>query len=677
MLVAKDKIPKSEYRQEECLPKNKLDRPYNNWVAPGLPKHPVLALCETETDIDYFAQPSAPKIDKIIALTPQAAAYCCLTDTPYLKIEDFFDVRAFWHGDEPMVALQGHWAESIDAFLEDVYPPFREAGFQPAGASFFFLKIMADMLFRAVFGLSHLFVTIHPKHVYYFSTQTADDAIDETLLFKDSVYRRLLPLSAEVYDVSIEQLPLFRGKRDIWQPKKAAPRKTLIGRLLSVLPPELINHLRQAKHLGFAGLFKANRAADDPILLYSNSFEVDMVVRCARKMGFRAKTFDEILPPGNGYDQETSDLTASLEKAWEHICQSHIFREPLRWCGVDMFNIAESRFKYWWHTLIPHLWGMFQHACIRFRQEPPNVVMAYSPWSSQHHALFQAARLFKIPTLTYQHGGFEGNCEYTIYDMTDLRQSDYRLVYGEGNAAYLQERKEQSAVACAKIIPVGSARLDALRETLEMESDRSYVRQKLNVEESETLILYLPTSYQYNWYMSRQAYLGVSYIELHAQVINVLREFSQLRFVYKPFPEQPLDPICQIIEASCPNCKVVLDMPVERLLQGSDAFILDIPSTGLLEALLTAKPILVFSDQRFIALRSEARTLLNKRVTLCETPDDFIDQLRLFLRRGDFEKLEYADREFLRAYGTFKDDGNSVHHAFEALDQIAKVLPKK
>lgn len=677
MPLAKDKIPKSKYQQTVCLPKNKLDCSYNNWVAPALPENPILALCETETDIDYFSQPTVPQIDMIIALTPQAAAHCYLTETPYLKIEDFFDVSAFWHGDEPMLATQRHWAESIDALLADVYPPFQEAEFQPAGASFFFLKIIIDKLFKAAFGLSHLFIASRPKHVYYFPGQTTNDAIDELLLFNDSVYRQLLPLAAAIYNVKIERMPMFSGKRDIWQPNKIAGKKTLKEWLLSTLPPKVINHLRQAKHLIFASLFKENGEAAGPTLLYSSGGDTDIVVRYARQMGFRAKTFDEILPPVNNYDRELPDLTKALGKAWEQICQSHIFREPLCWCGIDMFSIADSRLKYWWHTLIPRLWEMFQQACTQFQQTPPNIVMTYTPWSLQHHALFQAARLFKIPTVTYQHGGFEGNCEYTTYDMTDMRQSDYRLVYGEGIAAYLQDRKAHSSTPRAEIISVGSARLDALRVTLEGEKHRSYVRRRLNIADSETLILYLPTSYQYNWYMAREAYLSVPYLELLIQVMNVLREFPKFHFVYKPFPEQPLDPICQIIEAICPNCMIVIDIPVEKLFQGCDAFILDMPSTGLLEALLTPKPVLVFSDQRFIALRPEARMRLSKRVGLSETPYDFMQQLRLFLSQGKFEKLKYADCEFLRDYGTFKDDGNSAQRAVAALNEIMEVSSKK
>jgi hypothetical protein len=192
----------------------------------------------------------------------------------------------------------------------------------------------------------------------------------------------------------------------------------------------------------------------------------------------------------------------------------------------------------------------------------------------------------------------------------------------------------------------------------------------LSIEASAQVVLYVPTSYQYNWYLARQSYLGVPYFQLLLQVIEILREFPRTHFIYKPFPELPLDPIIKLISERCSSCRVITDMSVFELAQASDACIFDIPSTGLLEAFLTDKPTLVFSDSRFVALRPKARTLLRKRAILCETPADYLSQMRLFLGSGDFQDLENADREFLRMYGTYEDDGRSADRAVAALKEI-------
>lgn len=314
---------------------------------------------------------------------------------------------------------------------------------------------------------------------------------------------------------------------------------------------------------------------------------------------------------------------------------------------------------------------MCKQAREHFARQRPGAVLFYSPWSVSHFAVTQAARSLGIPVVTHQHGSFE--IEYSTLDMVDMRMSDYRLVYGEGQASYLTERSGRYKERRAQVLAVGSAYVDALAGAPDR---RAQTRRKLGVTDKEHLVVYIPTSYQYNWYMARQSYLGVPYFDLLAKVIETLSKFSQLRLVYKPFPEFPPDPMVRVIGARCPNCQVT-DIPPPRLFQASDAIIVDMPSTALLEALLTNKEMLVFSDRRCLALRPDARELLRKRVLLTETPEDFLEQLDRFLSKEQFEVLEKPNREFLQVYGTYLDDGRSVERAINALREIVQThLPR-
>jgi hypothetical protein len=185
-------------------------------------------------------------------------------------------------------------------------------------------------------------------------------------------------------------------------------------------------------------------------------------------------------------------------------------------------------------------------------------------------------------------------------------------------------------------------------------------------------VLYLAGSYQNRgWYMCRGAYLGVPYFQLLAQVADLFRRFPHVHFLYKPFPTRPLDPVVRLIEPGCPNVSVVSHIPVAELLQASDAYVIDIPSTALLEALLTPKPILAYSDRRFVALRPEARELLRRRAVVSEMPAEFIRELDAFLSRDSFDELADPDDAFLRAYGTYLNDGHSAERAARAVVEIA------
>lgn len=657
----------------ECLPQAKLERPYNDWTAPCLPPHPTLALCETESEVVHIAQAAQLKIDALIALTPQAACQCYLMGLPYYKIEDFFDVTAFCAADEPMLSLQSRWSDAVDDFLWKAIPDFQKYGFRPAGHYFFFLKIVSDMLFRAAFGLAHLFLSSRPKQVIYFVANITD-VVPKTLFFNDSVYCLILPAIAQEYGIALTPLPL-RAREHDFVPRSVEPVSSGLGLrrfLRSVLPPSMIQILRQVKYEGLSGLLLRMRSwrTEVPTIVFDGggANDVSLIMQLAKKEGLRGELVTGLMRHFQPTYQVSAGISHLLENVWPQINAQPFFGEPFRWVGIDLRAVAETRLHYWWRTIIPAMWQTLLQSRAYFEVQRPQAVLFSSPWEPEHYGVLQAARSLGIPTVTCQHGGFEGNCEYTAYDMIDLRHADYRLVYGDGIAAYLRERIERCVEVRAQVVTVGSARLDALRQAPDT---RTNIRRRLGIGPVEQLVAYLPTTYQHHiWYMAREAYLGVPYFALLAQVVEILREFPRLRFVYKPFPILPQDPIVKVIADRCPNCQVVTDISVPELIQASDTCIIDIPSTALLEALLTNKPMLVFSDSRFISLRPEARILLRKRVTLSETPEDYLNQLRMFLSQGRFHELEHADREFLRAYGTHLDDGRSAQRAMNALQEI-------
>jgi hypothetical protein len=117
--------------------------------------------------------------------------------------------------------------------------------------------------------------------------------------------------------------------------------------------------------------------------------------------------------------------------------------------------------------------------------------------------------------------------------------------------------------------------------------------------------------------------------------------------------------------------RIVSDMPFTELLRAFDAVVFDIPSTAMLEAMQTDRPMLVMADSRCITLLPEARQSLRRRVRLAEDPDEFIEALGEFLAL-DYEAERNADREFIRSYGTHLDDGHSADRAARAVIELAR-----
>ncbi len=654
----------------DCLIHDRLERPFNDWAAPPLPERPVVVLCESQEEVLHAASTSDLQADALVALTPQAAYECRMLEIPFYKIEDFFDITAFSVGDEPMLSLQSRWSDAIDSFGRDRVPEFEELGFRPAGNYFYFLKVVIDMLFRASFGLAHLFSSCRDPYVISYNADTPG-GLDDTLFFKESVYKLILPSCAQEYGVELTVLPACEkgSGRDDYPAvrRRASFGGFAMGVLKRTLPAAMTRHLQEIRKQGLRNWFLTKPPSKgSPEIVCQGPYDVDPVMDLAQKKGLSVRPLAEVIASLPAQGSLAEDLRGRLTNVWLELKCQPFFTEPFRWLGIDLFPAAETRLYHWWQRIVPAMWETLIQARESFQARRPDVLfMAISSRPEDLGAL-QAARSLGIPTVTFQHGGFIGNCEYTILDMTDLRHADYRFVYGNGTLSYHRERQNRWQEKRAEVLAVGSPRLDALQRAA---TKQNKVRRQLGIKPSQRLIFYLPTSYQPDWYMAREAYFGVPYFELLTKVIKVFGEFSRHRFVYKPFPERPMDPVAALAR-ELPNCLVVTDISVPELAQASDAIIVDLPSTGLLEALLTSKPMLVLSDARFVTLRPEARELLCKRAGLAETPEEFFRQLRLFLSRDEFTELERPDRSFLRSYGTHLDDGRSAERAFEALRKI-------
>ncbi len=595
-------------------------------------------------------------------MTPQAACECELRGLDYLALEDFFDVTAFLDADEPMLALQGEWADKVDAFAWESLPELRALGLRPAGHYVFFLKVLIDTLYRAAFELSHLLHAAGPARLVYFE-DALGGPVPETLFFPRSVRTATLPFLAEVYGAE-----LAPQSRDV--PGKEPRARGLGPALEQYLSPQVAAQLRAVKHAGLAGLIPWRPGSDRrPEVVCGPGYDVDHVAERLAGAGYRIRPLVEplslFLRTGG---RRRGELRSALAELWPRLRAEAFFAEPFRWEGVDLLPLAEARLEHWWMEVVPAMWEALTRARERFERSRPQAVLLYSPWSPEDHGALQGARSLGVPTITVQHGGFEGNCEYTTYDLTDLRLADYRFVYGEGTAAYLRERAARAVEPRAKVVATGSARLDALRSVSGRHSD---LRRRIAVPQGRPLVLYLAGSYQHRgWYMCRGAYLGVPYFRLLAQVVETFKRFPDVHFLYKPFPEHPLDPVARLIDKGVANVTVVRDIPVSDLFEACDAYAIDIPSTALLEALLTPKPVLTYADARFVRLRPEACELLRRRAVVSETPDAFIGDLEAFLSTSSFEELVDADETFLCAYGTHLNDGRSAERAAQGVSDV-------
>ena len=95
---------------------------------------------------------------------------------------------------------------------------------------------------------------------------------------------------------------------------------------------------------------------------------------------------------------------------------------------------------------------------------------------------------------------------------------------------------------------------------------------------------------------------------------------------------------------------------------------IDWPSTVLLEALTTSKPIFVYTGH--LHIDDQAQKLLERRASCHGDLKDFVDTLEKFLSGGSINNKDLNDKEFLKRYGIYK--GASGIRAAKELNEIIK-----
>ena len=113
-------------------------------------------------------------------------------------------------------------------------------------------------------------------------------------------------------------------------------------------------------------------------------------------------------------------------------------------------------------------------------------------------------------------------------------------------------------------------------------------------------------------------------------------------------------------------------MPFRDFLHDADLFIMDHPSTTLVQALTTNKKIILYADRTFLRFDPHALELVKKRAVFSETREHFFKDMERVLGKDDWALPEPVNDEFLRGYGTYLNDGQSAERAVQTLIDLAR-----
>jgi hypothetical protein len=267
-----------------------------------------------------------------------------------------------------------------------------------------------------------------------------------------------------------------------------------------------------------------------------------------------------------------------------------------------------------------------------------------------------------IPAFGWQHGAVWWDERITQkMDLTDLPSATSFFTYGPRvTSAY---ESSDSRGSC-KIKSIGNITLDEIS------------RKKGLASEQHCSILYAVTNYYRNaWYcgfsppFSDRIYFREQRIIADALKKMVINS-DRVRVTIK------LHPTVERHDGDAPwvaALKNVEKIELKRepgfveMLNTHDIIIIDAPTTTLLESIATYKPVFVLTS--VISPPKDDLPLLMQRAVCAESAFELMDKVNAYISEGRYEADVY-DREYLKLYGTYLDDGKSHERIKEEIRSV-------
>ena len=254
----------------------------------------------------------------------------------------------------------------------------------------------------------------------------------------------------------------------------------------------------------------------------------------------------------------------------------------------------------------------------------------------------QAARNLHYKIFAWGHGA-SGQGIFDKQHRNELLICDYYFTQGEGSQRNYLKNNSVYGTVCK---PVGFPYLDVLKKDLK---NFSTLDEKYD-------FVYVTNSYYHNdfYFFFSPGKFDSRYFDTQSKIIRYLagKNIKALfkghpSLIYKDFYNNSFGQLIQVESTK----------PLKSIIPSGKAFIIDEPSTTVLEVLCTQKPVFVLIDS--IKLTQHALELLKRRAICASSVDKLIKQVDCYIVSGEYS-ANVKNTDYLKAYGTYQDDGKSA-----------------
>jgi hypothetical protein len=589
----------------------------------------------------------------VIALSPFAMHELDRQGVPYKIPEDYYDPKELYKLGTDNYKKVEELCDMIDSSIQNACPAAAKLGIRPALFSFLNLKVIYDAATIRLFQLFKLINVEKPDVLYIYESKRYPFGTSEMApyLFFDNrefIYARLL--ACDGWDTPVVVLP------HVTQPEEnilKTPKTELIRWLRR--HPKLFDLAVETHKRGLRGLFgelknHLRRSKNMRVFLLGAGYNWDDCRGELQSVGIDPifiRMRDDLGPYLSNQLSKEIDADALLD-AWKRLRTDDKFREFFIWSNVDFFPMVEERLQFLVERLTPACLKAYEETTKIMKKRNIKAVLTSTVACCTHHSAAQAARNFNIPIVTWQHGCF-GYMDYPMTIYNDLMSSDVCFVFGEGAVKkYARDAKRFGT----RLVPIGSPSLETLYQMSRPNKAKKFVK----LTPGKKVVLYATTNFLQNaLHISfPPPYSDNNIWHTQRAILGVLAKHNDHTTIVKTHP----NPICRDSpmrlysnENKFENCQFVRDeCAFTDLLPIADLLVIDVPSTILLQALTTSKPIFVYTGH--LHLDAQAQKMLERRVFCYRDLKRFVHALDRYLSKGKIDKhVSLNDKKFLTAYG--------------------------
>jgi len=293
--------------------------------------------------------------------------------------------------------------------------------------------------------------------------------------------------------------------------------------------------------------------------------------------------------------------------------------------------------------------GAFVEACHR-RFSFDLVLSPAGPDRAETQAIFEACRRAQVPIAVVQHGGY-GYVDNPITSYYEFGFEGDFLAWGPGVEAHYGPTKR----GAVRFVPVGSPTLDGILARRERTATRP------------RRVMYIITDLRGSsaYFPGGQPWLDTTYYRFQREVLEVLQRYQDTYDIWLKVPpgsrhnRLARNLIRRWLRARGARIRVA-ERPLAEVIGGPSLFLIDFPSTTLLQCVATRAHVIALTGAPHFPLLPEARLLLEKRAVCCDSPEQFLEAIEARLRQGIAPDATGVDDAFLTRYGTFRHDGGSL-----------------